>query len=67
MYRSRKQIAGTRNLMLRVPARCSCACYACLLLLRLLRGSLPRISAFCKLLDHLLIERGYIARLPTGY
>ena len=33
----------------------------------LLCGLLPRMPAFGKFLDHLLIERGYIGRLPTGY
>ena len=43
-----------------------CAAPASLLLL-LSRGSLPRMPTLGKLLDHLLIERGYIGRLPTGY
>ena len=38
-----------------------------LLLLLLLRGSLPRMTTQGKFLDHLLIERGYIGRLSTTY
>jgi hypothetical protein len=42
-------------------------CCSCFLLLPLSRGSPPRIPTLGELLDHLLIERGYIGRLPTGY
>ena len=47
--------AGAGGVLLRFP------------LLPLLRGSLPRMTTFREFLDHLLIEGGYIGRLPAGY
>jgi hypothetical protein len=42
-------------------------CCSAFLLLLLLRGSLPRMPSLRKLLDHPLIKRGYIGRLPACY